>query len=552
MQKPKMIENEKDFCCSKGHKLPVVTIALDPKLSRNQRLLCTECLQNADINGKAVGLKKMIQIVEENQVKKMEKVENIITNQIKLIESLHSVVDQMKSLVMQQLNQLITIIIEWIQNLQQQRSQCSQYSFFEELEFIVLKSNQTDSYIYIQDIWKTNLCQTSKLNLKLEQFKQFDAYNQCQKLLLSLELGSHKSIQNDQQQQINIKNMNQEIQSVNTKTNIPLSQTNQSSNQLNVKPFNYQLIQECSISQSDWCLAIAIDKDCSTLMAGCHSLIKVFEFKQGMIKFIQTLNQHKDWVSTLNFMQKSKQFISGSFDNSIIIWKQNLNNQWSYQQILNGHNHTISCLIINTNEDLIISGSDDCTLKFWINKNEWLCQQTINDHSKEVYGLSLNSQQNRVVSCGYDQYILIIEQSEQNKEWKVIQKITIDNYGYRVCFIDNNMFTFTPNSKEQIYVYEMNNKNKQFTKTRDISIKSGIDNNQRFPQQYINKKSILVSKNGEYVNLISKKQNGEFLTEQSIHFGIHCLYGTMSNDGEYLITWDNKSKQIQIRRYKEQ
>ncbi|CAD8119575.1 unnamed protein product [Paramecium primaurelia] len=286
-------------------------------------------------------------------------------------------------------------------------------------------------------------------------------------------------------------------------------------------------------------------------MAGCHSLIKVFEFNQGMIKLIQTFNQHKDQVTTLNFMQISKQFISGSCDKSIIIWKQNQNNLWSYQQILNEHNDIIQCLIINTNEDLIISGSDDCTIKFWINKNEWFCQQTINDHSKKVFGLSFNQQQNRVVSCGYDQYILIIEQSEQNKEWKVIQKI-IDNYGYRICFIDNNMFTFSPKSQEQISVYEMNNNNKQFTKTRDIPIKSGSDINERFPLQYINQKSILVSKNGQYVNLIRKKQNGEFLIEQSIHFGINSLYGTMSNDGEYLITWDNKSKQIQTRRYKEQ
>ncbi|CAD8214569.1 unnamed protein product [Paramecium pentaurelia] len=458
MQQPKIIENEKDFCCSKGHKLPVVTIALDEKLSRNQRLLCTECLENIDIEGKAVGLKKMIQLIEENQVKKMENVENIKTNQIKLIESLHSIVDQMKSL---------------------------------ELEFIILKSNQTDSNIYIQEIWKTNLCWTSKFNPKLEQFNQFDAYNQCQQLLLTVELGSHKSTQNDQQQQINIENINQEIQSVNTKTNIPPSQTNQSSNQLNVKPFNYLPIQE---------------------------------------------------VTTLNFMQKSKQFISGSLDKSIIIWKQNQNKQWSYQQKLNRHKGFIQCLIINTNEDLIVSGSQDCTLKFWINKNEWLCQQTINDHSKEVYGLSLNQQQNRVVSCGYDQYILIIEQSEQNKEWKVIQNITIDNYGFRVCFIDNNMFTSTP---------IMNNNNKYFTITRDISIKSGSDMYASFPQQYINQISILVSKNGEYVNLIRKKQNEEILTEQYIDFGIDSLHGTMSNDGEYLITWDYQSKQIQIRRYQE-
>ncbi|CAD8108898.1 unnamed protein product [Paramecium primaurelia] len=273
---------------------------------------------------------------------------------------------------------------------------------------------------------------------------------------------------------------------------------------------------------------------------------------QGIIKQIQTLNQHKDFVKTLNFMQKSKQFISGSFDKSIIIWKYNQNRQWSCQQILNEHNDSIYCLVINTNEDLIISGSRDNTIKFWIYKNQWFHQQTIQDHCQSIYALSLNQQQNRVVSCGYDQYILIIEQSEQNKEWKLIQKITIEQFGYRVCFIDNNMFAFSQNNQEQISIFEMSNNNKQFIKTKDIPIKSGLDFYSSFPQLYINSKCILVSKNGEYVNLIRKIQNGEFLTEQSIHIGISSLFGTMSNDGEYLVTWDEKSMQIQIRRYQEQ
>ncbi|CAD8118407.1 unnamed protein product [Paramecium primaurelia] len=287
-----MIENEKDFCCYKGHKLPVVTIALDSKLSRNQRLLCTERLENADIDGKAVGLKKMIQLIEENQIKKMEKVETIITNQIKLIESLHSIFDQMKSYLMQQLEQLITIIIGWIQNLQQQRQQYSQFSFLEELEIMVMKSNQPDSDLYIHEIQKINLCWTSKLNPKLQQFNQFDAYNQCKQHLLSLELGSKKYTENDQQLQTNIKIMNQEISSLNTKTNIQPLQTDQF--------INYDL-----------CRAIAIDKGCSTLLVGYESLIKLFEFNQGMIKKIQTLKQHKDWVQTLNFMQKFKSLYLG-------------------------------------------------------------------------------------------------------------------------------------------------------------------------------------------------------------------------------------------------
>ncbi|CAD8214638.1 unnamed protein product [Paramecium octaurelia] len=332
------------------------------------------------------------------------------------------------------------------------------------------------------------------------------------------------------------------------------TQTNQEiqslTNQSNIKPFNYQLISQYSISQNEWCFAIAINKDCSILLAGCYSQIKVFEFKQGITKQTQILSDHKNQVYTLNFMKKSNQFISGSCK-SMIIWQLNYNNQWISQYILNGHTHYIMCLILNNNEDLIVSGSDDNTIKFWMNKNEWSCQQTIKDHSGSVFGLSLNQQQNRIVSCGSDQLLLIMEQQGQNKDWIVIQKITVEQIAYRVCFIDNNMFTLSLHGKEQISVFEMNSINQQFTKTTDINVKYGQYDDCLFAQQYINSKCIVASKNGEYVNLITKKLNGHFVTQQSIHFNTHLLYGGMSDNGEYLITWDNKSNQIQIRTYQQ-
>ncbi|CAD8175734.1 unnamed protein product [Paramecium pentaurelia] len=511
MQKPKMIENAKDFSCSKGHKLPVFIITLDPKLSRNQRPMCTEYLENTDINDKVVGLQKTIQLIEDNQVKKMEKVETIITNQIKIIEQLHSNVDQKKTHLLQQLEQLINIIIEWIQNLQQQISQCSQYSLF---IYLFIYYGQY-SFFFFEPLTVFLFILGSYLN--------YSSFQRCYSICIYSSQSEPSCVQ--------VYNLgNQQFRFHNSFL---------IKKQITFPIFVFIQSQYIGIINQ---FTIAIDKDCSTLVAGFDQLIKVFE--QGMIKQILTLNQHQDSLFTLNFMQ-NKQFISESYDNSIIIWKYNKNNLWYYQQILNGHNNSIQYLIINSNEDLIISGSDDNTIKFWVNKNEWLCQQKINDHSNSVYGLSLNQQQNRVVSCGSDEYILIIEQSEQNKKLKVIQRITIDSYGCRVCFIDNNMFTFS--------VFEINNKNKQFTKTRDIPIKSGSDGYTKFLQQYKNQKCILESKNGEYVNLIRKKQNGKFLTEQSIHFEINQLYGNMSNgnDGEYLITWDKKSKQIQIRRYKD-
>ncbi|CAD8197699.1 unnamed protein product [Paramecium octaurelia] len=236
-------------------------------------------------------------------------------------------------------------------------------------------------------------------------------------------------------QSLNETQTNKEIQSLTNKSNM--------------KPFIYQLISQYSIKQFEWCCAITINKDCTTLLAGCDKQIKVYEFKQGMAKQTQILSEHKSRVYTLNFMKKSNQFISGSCDKSIIIWQQNQNNQWISQYILNGHTNIVYCLILNNNEDLIVSGSDDKSIKFWMKNNQWMCQQTITDHTNEIFGLSFNQQSNRIVSCGGDKLILIMEEQGQNKQWVVIQKITVEQYGFRVCFIDNNMFALSNVTKNR-------------------------------------------------------------------------------------------------------
>ncbi|CAD8117245.1 unnamed protein product [Paramecium primaurelia] len=320
--------------------------------------------------------------------------------------------------------------------------------------------------------------------------------------------------------------------------------------QSNLKPFNYNLIQNNSIQQREDCLAIAINKENSIVLAGCDSKIKVFEFKQEQLKQIQLLSGHSNSVTTLNFMKQSTQFISGSLDKQIIIWCMDQHSQWICSQKLNEHKDYIKCLLLNNNEDIMISGSDDYTIKFWKKQNEWICSQTITYHTSEVDGLSLNEKQNRVISCGYDKLILIIEQSSQDQKWNVIQKITVEQWGLRLCFIDDNVFTFQPYRQEQMHVYEMNSTNKQYSKTKQIDVKCGIkDCNYWFPQQYIKSKCLLVNKNGLNVNLIRKNQNGDFITQQSIHFGHNCIFGQMSEDGEYLMTWDEKSREIQIRKY---
>ncbi|CAD8142207.1 unnamed protein product [Paramecium pentaurelia] len=161
-----------------------------------------------------------------------------------------------------------------------------------------------------------------------------------------------------------------------------------------------------------------------------------------------------------------------------------------------------------------------------------------------VSPLSLNEQQNQVISYGNDGLILVIEQSERNKNF--------DCLGNRLCFLNDNLFTFQPQSGILMYVYEMNSVSKQFVKSKDIGLNQGNEGNCLFPQLFINQKQLLVKKHDIYVNLKGITEHAEFKIEKSIQFDTNVLFGQLIVNGEYMITLDESSYEIYIRRFREE
>ncbi|CAK66297.1 unnamed protein product (macronuclear) [Paramecium tetraurelia] len=318
----------------------------------------------------------------------------------------------------------------------------------------------------------------------------------------------------------------------------------------NQNQFTFELMQQNSIKQKEWCRVIAFNKDNLIVAVGCHKNIKIFSHIQGQLKPIQSLSEHANSVLTLSFMKNSNNLVSGSLDNLIIIWQINEYNQWDCKQKLNGQSGSVFCLLLSNDDDLIISSGDN-SIKFWTKQKQWSCSQTITQHTKSVYSLNLNQTQNKLISCSADSLILVIVQRTLDKKWDVLQKIKADQYGYRLCFINDNIFTFQPYCKEFMHVYEMDCNSQQYRKTKEIIVNCGSKDDCQFQQQYIDSKGILVNKNGNNIILLRKLENDGFIVEQSIEFQKYNIFGQVSNDGEYLITWDEISKEIQIRQYKE-
>ncbi|CAD8060855.1 unnamed protein product [Paramecium primaurelia] len=331
------------------------------------------------------------------------------------------------------------------------------------------------------------------------------------------------------------------------------------------KTFSYEILREYSIKQKEYCTALAIKKDNSLVLATADKAIKCFQFRQGQLKQFQYMNMFRKDITTLNLFENKSLFIIGSIDSSIRISSTNLISSSKYIQQLDGHSSWISNIIIHPiDQDVIISSSNDSSIKVWQNIQNWICCQTIKEHKKEIKGLSINQQGNQLLSCSDDLQIFIMEpKNQQNYQfWQIIQKINVDQSGYRLCYINDNIFTFQQNSSNHLNIYSKD-ENDFYSKTGQLEVGGGGQScDFLFPSIYYSNKQILINKNGCTINIIrycnqinlNDGKNCQFVLEQTIDYGDYSyghIWGMCTQDQQYLITWDCDSSEIQIRKYQE-
>ncbi|CAD8129948.1 unnamed protein product [Paramecium sonneborni] len=297
------------------------------------------------------------------------------------------------------------------------------------------------------------------------------------------------------------------------------------------KSSKYELIYRFAMKQYQWCGAIGICSDNHIVVVGCKNQLKICQFSQQILKLHQTYKSHTLDVITINFFRKPSNMISGSEDKQMILWT-----------LINGN----SKKYLNKQK-----GKDSQILS-----NGWSCIQTMNDHKDFVWALSINENGNQLLSSGYDKLIIIfqfIKDNNQNKKWVQIQKFEGD--GFRLCWVNDSLFTFQKYCKEYLSLYQKYNASQIFRKIKNIYIKNNSTSCYGFfPQKYVKEKNTLVNKNGKTVNILSKQENEDFILDQSIQFNDYYIQGCLSDDGEYLITWDGGKQgsfEIQIRKYSE-
>ncbi|CAD8196865.1 unnamed protein product [Paramecium octaurelia] len=305
--------------------------------------------------------------------------------------------------------------------------------------------------------------------------------------------------------------------------------------------------------------AMAINSQNNLLTVGSGYDIKIFDLTKNQTQnTVQEIKGKKENVFCLLFLSKNSScnsFISAS--NKIIIWQEQ-GGQWHNQKSLKAEKPTqIKSLVVHPQGDLIICGSQR-NIQFWFknldthqdalqnNQQEWVCKQLKYD---DTQGLSINQNGDTLVQCSFSNKINVFKGSNR-QEWIKIKTIDTKDYGLRLCFITNDLIAFQERGSrphDNLYFYSLNEQNYSMVKVRggDTSC------NSLFPLIYVPSKKLLIDKNGYFVNIIRIEEgpSQKYELMQYYDFREEYIYGTVSDDGNLLITWNEKQNQVQVRRY---
>ncbi|CAD8214666.1 unnamed protein product [Paramecium octaurelia] len=337
--------------------------------------------------------------------------------------------------------------------------------------------------------------------------------------------------------------------------------------------FSFEPINSQNIYQSQDCKAIAINNSNDLILAACDKAVYLYQFFQDQMKQLQVVTIHQKLVTTLTICRLKTNYFSTSKDNSIKISSFHLASSSKYIQRLQEHEKPINCLALHPNqENIFVSGCDDGAIIFWkSNNNQWQKSQIINEYQNsylgDIYGLSINPYSDEVISCTHRRWVIVITKQNNDSYWEIKQIIS-NGFGYRIGFITRDIFAFQLRSSS-LWIYKRQ-QDESFQKLRELSVKGA---NQAcdyyFPIIYRPQKRFFLSKNGHNLNFISvnkkvvnqeiqkqaknqSEDDFDFELVQAIEIKQQYwgeIYGVVSDDGQYLISWSDSERQFVIRKY---
>ncbi|CAD8078214.1 unnamed protein product [Paramecium sonneborni] len=463
---------------------------------------CTKCLsENEELSHKVQPISKIILEIEAMLLIKRSS----ILNELK----------KMKTEIEKYKQNILDILLKWQHAVIEIEQMTKTYQFDEQV--IVLFS---------QNQFNTNL-EDSHFRIKIEQ----EIDNQVSKIQYQLD-----------QIRISLIKFNQLI-SVNNYL------------QQNYENQFYKLMGEQE--QCDYACGIELNHQNDIMVASCESVIKIWQLEKSQIgnsyklNQIQTLNQHTKRILCSVYSKKINWFATSGCDGKVFCFKL-IDNQWVASAPVIHHESSVYCMILNKNEDRLISGGFEKKIVVWkINQDQNTINfdQVLQECKGFIQSIAINVLDTYLISSDIDCTLNLWEKNMQTSKYNFLQKYILNQNSnvYRITFLENNEFAIQYEHKDIISIFQI--KNSQIIQKQKFDLNLNVknfDGDYLFPSIYHQKKKILVQKFNRYIFIIKRFNNGMFKIIQIIDCQDSFNYGTLSNDGNILIVWDLHSKKFKI------
>ncbi|CAK68624.1 unnamed protein product (macronuclear) [Paramecium tetraurelia] len=534
-----MIEQQLE--CAYEHKQPIVSVVMDVRLQQNERLLCSECMELYSSQARTMGFKIAMQTIQESQRRKREQYEIVIDQNLKLLNTFQQIAIDLKTKVNKEIDSILNVTKFWMEDLNKIKSDIVTFSFHKELEKIIIQTQENGKDIDMSEISnsinKINNEWSVKINRKLGQFSNFEEQKKCETILNDLIQQKDENLESeivfyDEKSISSIFKSNRRMQSIqNQKQSIKL------------------ILKDEQIKQYDTCYSMTFNAKGSIMVSSCLLTIKVWNFNQGSLKFIQNLQSHRDIVTCLLFSKKTLFFISGSCDKTIRCWKCSNQNEWKSSNPYQLETDFVQCMIMNKNETLLFTAGNKGSISIWrinFDYNSLAFLQNLHFNSSNIYSISLNEQENILISSGQNQSILIWEKVNEDKfKFKHAVKQTLNADGSHLTLLSDNKFIWVAQSAENTFIclYEMKNGSFQESFEKRITLKktSNVEGLGLAPIIYNKEKKVIFVRSQHYLYIL-KEQNGCIYVEDQYDFMTEHNYFTTTDDCQYLVAWDLKKK----------
>ncbi|CAK85811.1 unnamed protein product (macronuclear) [Paramecium tetraurelia] len=278
----KLIENEFDVDCAYQHRLPICAILQDPNLNIKDRLLCQQCILDIDKEKTILGWRKVQDNVQSHIMEKQRINSQLISPLLPLVKQVKSNIEFLKDSIMKEFRMIEETLEEWQLELSKEIKLLDGKQFISELEYIF--GNQLTK-ISLDEILKRDLNQLnsitiSKVQSKLNFFKEFEQYKICSNILNSIEEENFSL-------QIN--------QSIDEKSNELDNQKNILSDSTQISHINSYTTQQSQIfqqEQSPQSKQINQDNMCNVQQLNQQQNVEQIQLKEGLslplIKLVTT------------------------------------------------------------------------------------------------------------------------------------------------------------------------------------------------------------------------------------------------------------------------